>query len=337
MNTKEENMKKHEVVGSLCLMVMAALGITGSGCEGGFVPGEEGPLGTRDACLEVYRPEVVIRSAWTYDPPNGQGINLYVKAGSFLKGRLRIWISGKEVEGFVINPQTKANFLNAGEEGRIAMATFWNGGVIPRNTFKKGQYLAVVISKWTCVQWEGVDSGDGYGVTHGSTRCVREDWREITEGDRIFVVLEGGTLPELQYARGRTISLRSTVNHKFVRAGVESSCRLDAVSDSVFTPGWESFELIELGQKYVMLRSTQSKKFVHAEADGLLGACSDGRWDGPHFDNVFELNKLADGNVSLRSMYQGKFVRAGHGPGMIASSGMVYSPGWESFILSYHE
>ncbi len=328
-------MKKKNLFGISCLVIAASSGVCGIGCDGGPLPGEEGQLVSREDSLEIYRPRIVIRSGKIHDASDFQGVFLYIKAGVYLDGNLRIWLSGKEVEGFVINPQTHEGHLHPGEEGRIEVARFWNGGLIPRNTFKRGERQSLIIKEWGCVKWEAIDMGDGVSMEGGPTRCVREDWQDVTERDRVFFVMDGRTLPELEHIQGQYLSLSSTINKKKVKAGVGSGCRLDAVSDIVSFPE-EVFELIVLDEQHGMLRITGTGKFVHVEPDGLLSSCGDVRWDGPHFSNVFELGRLPDGHLWLRALANGKYVRAGHGPGMIAHSDRVSNPGWESFVVSYH-
>jgi hypothetical protein len=130
------------------------------------------------------------------------------------------------------------------------------------------------------------------------------------------------------------VALRSTINGKYVRAGLTTSGGMDAVSDVPYNPGWEAFRLIDLGDGIIALQSVFGK-YVRAGIGpySRLDAVSDTVYN-PGWE-AFRMVDLGSGVIALQSTVSHKYVRAGVSGGMAAVSDAPYNPGWEAFVLVY--
>lgn len=125
------------------------------------------------------------------------------------------------------------------------------------------------------------------------------------------------------------ICLQSLQSKKLVRAGVTQESLLAAVSNH--TGGWESFNLVDIGNNRVVLQSVQSGKYLRAghTSNCYVAALSDhvSRWE------IFELINLGGSKYAFKSIQNGKYVRAGVTQESLLAAVSNAAGSWETFII----
>jgi len=157
-----------------------------------------------------------------------------------------------------------------------------------------------------------------------------------------------GTTDSFRYANGRKqveylesapsaaprqyrATLQAMPSNKYVRAGVGPQQTLTATSDR--PAAWELFEIIEIGQGLVALKSVENSKFVRIGVregnDDHLGALSN-RAD---VLETFRMIDLGRNRVALQAIRTNKYVRAGLGKTSFLSAVSDQIGAWETFVL----
>ena len=126
-------------------------------------------------------------------------------------------------------------------------------------------------------------------------------------------------------------TLIATPSNKYVRAGVGPQQTLTATSDRA--AAWEMFEISEVGQGLVAIRSLQNNKFVRIGVregnDDHLGAVSD-RAD---VLETFRMIDLGRNRVAFQAIRTNKYVRAGLGTTSFLAAVSDKISAWETFLL----
>lgn len=162
---------------------------------------------------------------------------------------------------------------------------------------------------------------DGDGIPDVRDKCS-------TQGTRSYASLGNDGCVIMPQA----IALQSVMNNLYVRGGVMTA-GMDAISPHVVKPGWEVFEVIDLGNDIIALKSTINDLYVRG---GVMTAGMDvvsSHYVNPGWE-AFELIDLGNSEVALRCTINNKYVRAGVSiAGLDAVSDRVSNPGWEVFKL----
>lgn len=180
--------------------------------------------------------------------------------------------------------------------------------------------------------WDGKDPRTGYAISPfhdpGHPDRVILRWADgVPSGYGIRDLSGAGSSITFTLSVPTRVSLRSTLSHKVVRAGVGPDSHLAAVSDHL--QGWERFRVIPLDGNRIALVSEQSGKIVRAGVgpDSHLAAVSDHirGWE------TFEVLGVGGNGVAFRSTQSGKYVRAGVGPDSHLAAVSDHVKGWETF------
>jgi len=131
---------------------------------------------------------------------------------------------------------------------------------------------------------------------------------------------------------GRTVSLFSLANNKFVCAENAGASALSARSTSA--GGWEQFQVVDLGSGNVALKSLANGNYVCAENAGagnlIARSTAVGTWE------TFKWEAHTDGSVSLKAAANNQYVCTDLNAGTGLISNRASAGGWESYCVTVY-